>query len=135
MKNSIVMYFSTLLTFLAIDIPWLYVMGKKVYSIKLGHLLSENPQLLPALIFYLIYPVGILFFVLNPAIKDGWNVSKVAFMGALLGLIAYGTYDLTNNATLKDWPFLVTVIDIVWGMLLTSIVSIFVFWVVSKIKQ
>lgn len=134
MKNSIIMYFSTLLAFLAIDIPWLYVMGKKVYSIRLGHLLSENPQLLPALIFYLIYPIGILFFVLNPAIKEEWSVSKVAFMGALLGLIAYGTYDLTNNATLKDWPVLVTILDIIWGMLVTGIVSVLVFYVLGRKK-
>lgn len=134
MKSNILSYVLSFVSMLVIDLPWLLIMSKKVYSVRLAHLLAEKPQLLPALLFYLIYPLGILFFVSIPAFRYEWSVGKVALMGALLGLIAYGTYDLTNNATLNNWPYVITIIDIIWGALLTSLVSILSFVISNRIR-
>lgn len=134
MRINILSYIFSFFSLLIIDVPWLLIMSKKVYSVRLAHLLAEKPQLLPALLFYIIYPLGILFFISIPAMHYSWSIGKVALMGALLGLIAYGTYDLTNNATLNNWPYIITVIDIIWGSVLTSLVSVVSFIVSNKIK-
>jgi uncharacterized membrane protein len=120
----IISFFSVLISLLLIDIVWLTVMSKNFYSKQIGHLLSESPKLFPAGIFYLIYSFGIIFFVVLPAIQGNFNISKTFIYGALLGIIAYGTYDLTNHATIKDWPTIVTAVDIVWGALLTGTVAV-----------
>jgi uncharacterized membrane protein len=124
MKTFLVAYFAGLLPMLAIDVVWLTVAGKRFYPARIGHLLAEKPRLVPAGIFYLIYVLGIAGLVVVPAVNEGTGYLEVLLYGALLGLVAYGTYDLTNQATLKEWPPLVTLVDLAWGSALTGAVSV-----------
>lgn len=122
MKN-IYLYFLTLLVFLAIDILWLTVISKNLYSTYLSHLLAENPRLVPAVIFYIVFVVGIIVFAVLPGYMDK-SIIKTILLGALFGALSYATYDLTNLATLKDWPVLITVIDILWGSTVSVLTSV-----------
>lgn len=124
MKTGVVAYFSALVPMLAIDAVWLATMSKRFYSTRIGSLLAESPRLGPAAVFYLIYILGVTCLVAVPAVNDEWSFLKVFLLGALLGLVAYGTYDLTNQATLKEWPLIVTLVDLVWGSLLTGVISV-----------
>jgi uncharacterized membrane protein len=124
MKTFIVAYFAFLLPMLAIDAVWLGAMSKRFYAPRIGSLLAESPRLAPAVIFYLIYALGPTVLVVVRAVDHGTGYGKVFLFGALLGLVAYGTYDLTNQATLKTWPVVVTLADLAWGSLLTGVVSI-----------
>jgi len=121
----IITYIITLVSLAIIDAGWLYITGSQ-YRVWLGHLFAQSFNFVPAIIFYLLYTAGVVFFAVSPAIKSGASLTSVFFVGALLGLFAYGTYDLTNNATMRDWPIIVTVIDMAWGALLTGGVSTFV---------
>ncbi|NDC22356.1 DUF2177 family protein [bacterium] len=108
--------------FVLIDAVWLSVVAKNFYKNNIGHLMAKKPNFLPAVIFYALYILGLVFFVITPAIeKDSVNYAIGA--GAFLGLLMYATYDLTNNATLKAWPAKVTIIDMIWGATITSVVS------------
>ena len=103
-----------LAVFLIIDGVWLLVIAKKLYAQYLGYLMAEKPKLLAALVFYLLFVLGLLAFVVNPALAAGsWTAALLP--GLLFGLITYATYDLTNLATVKDWPVLITVIDLAWA--------------------
>ncbi len=124
MKFFFIAYISFLIPMLAIDAVWLVVMSKKFYSSRIGSLMKESPRLAPAVIFYLLYALGPTVFVVIRAVNHDTGYLKVFLFGALLGLVAYGTYDLTNEATLKTWPVVVTIVDLVWGALLTGVVSI-----------
>lgn len=108
------------ITMLALDACWLFFMVPRLYLPRLTHLLAPHPQWWAALIFYIIYAFGISFFIVDPALKDRLPLKSVFFRGALLGVLAYATYDLTNQALLKDWPILITLIDIAWGSFLTG---------------
>lgn len=111
-----------LLAMLIIDGVWLLLIAKNFYRSNLGHLLSDQPNLLAAAIFYVVFIIGITVFVVLPGIDAGEMLS-VAIRGALFGLVTYATYDLTNQATLRDWPVIVTVVDLAWGSFLTATVS------------
>lgn len=104
--------------FVIIDAIWLSVVANKFYKDKLGHLLADKASLLPAVLFYAIFIVGLVFFVIKPGIEQG--IGSTIVRGALFGLITYATYDLTNQATLKNWPVAVTVVDLIWGMVLSA---------------
>ena len=115
-------YAATLVVFLGIDALWLGVIARRFYVDQLGSLMRESPSMLAAGGFYLFYVVGIVFFAVAPALAAGsWKTA--ALNGALLGLVAYGTYDMTNLATLKDWPVTVSIVDLVWGGVLTGIAA------------
>jgi uncharacterized membrane protein len=116
------LYLATLLAFFLIDMLWLGLVARWFYQKHLGSLLAPTTNWLAALIFYLLFIAGILTFVVVPSLTSG-SLGRVALMGAFFGLITYATYDMTNLATLKDWPVLVTVIDLLWGMSLTTLVS------------
>jgi uncharacterized membrane protein len=100
---------------------WLGFIAKDFYQDRLGHLLGEV-NWIAAIVFYLFFIVGIIFFAVFPALQAG-SVLKALFVGMFLGLLTYATYDLTNLATLKDWPLTVTLVDMVWGMVLTGSVA------------
>jgi len=117
------LYFVTLIAFFAIDIIWLGFVARNFYRKYLGFLLAPNPNWLAAIIFYLLFIVGILVFVVVPGLKDN-SLKTTLLRAALFGLITYATYDLTNLATVKDWPVLVTVVDMIWGMILSVVVSL-----------
>lgn len=119
MKQYAVAYIVTLVAFLGLDAIWLTVASGRLYKPRLSHLLADQFSLAPAGLFYGIYVAGILFFAVSPAFKAGtWTTA--ALNGAVFGLCAYATYDLTNQATLKDWPTALTIADLSWGILLTA---------------
>lgn len=111
----------TLATFLALDALWLGVIARKLYSSQIGHLLAPNVRWGAAVIFYLLYITGLLAFVVLP--RSGSPLLHVALLGALFGLIAYATYDLTNLATLSGWPVTVTLADLAWGAVVTGLTA------------
>ena len=114
-----------------IDFVWLSVVANKFYKSQIGTLLLEKPNMLAAVAFYVIYVVGIVAFVLTPALeKNSWQ--HAAGYGALFGFIAYATYDLTNLATLKGWTLKLVVVDLLWGAVLTGGVAVISFWVIRQ---
>jgi uncharacterized membrane protein len=116
------MYALTALVFFAIDLVWLLTMTPRFYQRYLGDLLLESPNLPVAGAFYLVYVVGVMILAALPAYEQG-DVRTALIRGALLGLLAYGTYDLTNMATLKGWSIEVTIVDMIWGTVLTATVA------------
>jgi uncharacterized membrane protein len=124
MKRYVIAYFCFLIPMLAIDAVWLFTMSKRFYSNQIGSLLADSPRLAPAAVFYLVYALGASILVVVRTVDSGSGYLQVFLWGALLGLFAYATYDLTNQATLKEWPVIVTVVDLIWGSLLTGVVSI-----------
>jgi len=116
------LYFSTLAVFFAIDMFWLGLVARTFYRKHLGFLMAPNPNWLAAIIFYLLFIVGILVFVVLPGLESG-SLRDTLLRAALFGLITYATYDLTNLATLKDWPIIITVVDMIWGTVLSVMVS------------
>lgn len=114
-------YLLTVPVFFAIDLVWLGLVATKFYKSQIGFLLGPV-NWSAALIFYLLYIVGIVVFAVQPALQTG-SIGKAVFLGALFGFLAYATYDLTNLATIKDWPVLVTLVDLVWGTILTGSVA------------
>lgn len=125
-------YFAVLLPLLALDGIWLGLVSSAFYRKYLGHILAERFTLWPAAIFYPLYAFGILVFAVTPALSAG-SVWSAFFRGALLGLVAYGAYDLTNQATLARWPITVTLVDLAWGTLVTATVSAIAYLIVSKL--
>lgn len=119
--------------FLAIDIVWLAFISRSLYAKYLGYLMAPKVNFVAALIFYLIFVVGIMYFVLNPALAKGEWVT--AFLpGMFFGLIAYATYDLTNQATIRDWPMLITVIDLIWGSSLSAATATISYFIIKAIS-
>ena len=120
MPKYLIAYVGTAAVFFALDFAWLSIATGRLYRILLGDLLSESPNLAVAALFYLVYVAGVVVFAVAPAINaESWMTAL--FLGALLGLIAYGTYDFTNLATLKGWPVMVTIVDLAWGISATAI--------------
>ncbi|MDR6945901.1 putative membrane protein [Pseudomonas sp. 2957] len=117
MKKALIAYVSTLLTFLLLDGIWLGLLMAPTYRELLGSLMLDKPLLLPAAVFYCLYVIGCVVFVVLPALS--WQ--RAAKLGALLGLVAYGTYDLTNWATLRDWSVQVSLMDWAWGTVATAV--------------
>jgi len=116
------LYPVALISFLAIDMLWLGLVARGFYKQHLGYLLSERPNWVAAIVFYLLFVAGLLIFVIVPALEaNSWR--KLLFLGAFFGLITYATYDLTNMATVKNWPWVVTVVDLVWGVVLATGIS------------
>ncbi len=115
-------YLVSAAVFLVIDIVWLAFISPKLYRANIGHLMSEKVNFLAAGLFYLVFIGALLFFVIDPALAKG-SVWQAVWTGAFLGLAMYATYDLTNMATLKNWPPLITVIDLAWGTFITAATS------------
>jgi uncharacterized membrane protein len=119
-------------TLAVLDFLWLSTMTKLFYRPRLGALLGDQVVWPPALLFYVLYGVGLLAFVLRPALNDGSGLLAVFLWAALFGLVAYGTYDLTSHATLRDWPLAVTVVDMAWGALISGVASVAGVWLARK---
>jgi len=132
MFNQILQYLIVLGVFLLLDSLWIGVIAKKFYGKKLGYLMAEKPKLIAALAFYLLYIFGLMVFIINPALAQ--NSGQFALLyGGLLGMIAYATYDLTNLATVKQWPMSITIIDIIWGSVMTAMTCFISFNIISAI--
>jgi uncharacterized membrane protein len=125
------LYLIALPVFLAIDMVWLTLVAKNFYAKQIGFLMAKNPNLFAALIFYLIFIAGLIIFVITPALdKKMWT--QALLTGAFFGLVTYATYDLTNLATIKDWPLIITIVDLIWGMVLSATVSVITFFIALK---
>jgi uncharacterized membrane protein len=116
------LYLAMLASFLVIDMVWLGLVASAFYRKYLGFLMAPSPNWLVATLFYLLFVVGILVFVVLPALKAN-SLKTTLLRAALFGLITYATYDLTNLATLKDWPALMSIVDMLWGTVLTVLVG------------
>jgi uncharacterized membrane protein len=116
------LYSAMLASFLAIDMVWLGLVASAFYRKYLGFLMAPSPNWLVATVFYLLFVLGILVFVVLPGLKAN-SLKTTLLRAALFGLITYGTYDLTNLATLKDWPALLSIVDMLWGTVLTVAVG------------
>jgi len=124
-------FFVAFSTFLVIDGVWLALVAKKFYSKHLGYLMAKTPNFWAAGIFYLIYIIGLVVFVVSPSLKNG-SLSSAILYGAFFGLCTYATYDLTNLATIKDWPLIITIVDLIWGTVLTASISAITFLILQK---
>lgn len=122
MRLFIITYLWTLLILVVIDGVWLFL-TRSVYAHHLNHLLSGTVRWFPVVLFYLLYALGIVFLIVIPLLEQGASIQKIAFAAALFGLVSYGTYDLTNWATMKQWPPLIVGIDLLWGTCMTALVS------------
>jgi uncharacterized membrane protein len=117
--------------FFAIDIVWLVAVAKNFYKEQIGFLMKPDINWFAAIIFYLLFITGLIIFVITPAmVRQSWV--HALLYGALFGLVTYATYDLTNLATVKDWPILVTMVDLVWGSLLAGSVSVITFLIANR---
>ncbi len=128
----IIGYVTALLTFFLADMAWLSMMAPRFYRPAMGDIALSGVNLPPAIIFYALYPIGLLIFAINPALKIG-SIASACIYGALFGFFTYATYDLTNHATLRNWTVQLTLIDAAWGTILAAITSTMAFWVVSKL--
>ena len=115
MNRIALTYLAIAVTLFALDMVWLMGIARDWYQQGIGHLMAARPQLAPAALFYLLFPVGLLVFAALPGHAQG--VTRSALLGGLFGFFAYATYDLTNLATLKDWPIGLSLLDVAWGTL------------------
>jgi uncharacterized membrane protein len=126
------LYAIALPVFFAIDMIWLGLVAKNFYRSQIGFLMKNNINWTAAIIFYLIFIAGLVTFVITPAVeKNSWT--HALLFGALFGLVCYATYDLTNLAVAKNWPLLVTIVDLVWGAILATSVSVITYFIANKI--
>lgn len=133
MQSSIVQYGIIMLTSLVLDGLWLGLIAKAFYKKQLGYLMAEVPNFKVGALFYIVFALGVMVFIVAPALSQGYSVGKVALLGALLGLVAYGAYDFTSHAIIKDWSAIVTVVDLAWGAVMTSVVSVISYLIIKAI--
>jgi uncharacterized membrane protein len=124
MNKLIITYLSSLVTLVTIDSIWLGLMSKKFYAPLLGNLLAQKIQITPIVLFYLLYAVGITIFIMQPSIEQSYSSTKLFCLGAFFGTVAYGAYDLTNQATLQNWSTTLTIVDMAWGSILTGTTAV-----------
>lgn len=128
------LYAIALPVFFAIDMFWLGVVSKNFYRAQIGSLLKTDVNWVAAIVFYLLFIVGLVVFVITPAVEKSSWMHAVMF-GALFGLVCYATYDLTNLAVAKDWPLLVTIVDMIWGAVLAASVSTVTYFIANAISN
>jgi len=127
------LYAIALPVFIAIDAIWLGLVAKNFYRNQIGFLMKSEINWVAAVVFYLLFVVGLVLFVVAPAIeKKSWM--HALLFGALFGLITYATYDLSNLATLKDWPILVTIVDLAWGATLAASVATATYFIARRVS-
>lgn len=124
-------YGAALLVFFLADMVWLGTMVSRLYRPVLGDLLLLEVNLYPAIVFYLLYPIGLVIFAIVPALKSG-NITMALLFGAMFGFFTYGTYDLTNQATLRNWSTTLSIADMAWGTFLGGISAAWATWIVSR---
>ncbi|MBC7981736.1 DUF2177 family protein [Candidatus Parcubacteria bacterium] len=124
-------YFTALSAFLILDALWLGFIAKSFYAKQIGFLFKSDINWIAALLFYALFIVALILFVIHPAIEKNSIIHALLF-GALFGFITYATYDLTNLATLKGWPVMVTIVDLIWGSFVTAAVSSVTFLIFTR---
>jgi uncharacterized membrane protein len=125
-------YLVALVTMVAIDLAWLGVMAPRFYKPVMGDIALPSFNLAPAIAFYLLYPVGLVIFAVAPALKSG-SVGTALIYGALFGFFTYATYDLTNQATLRNWTSQLTLLDVAWGTVLAGLTAALAFWAAARL--
>jgi uncharacterized membrane protein len=133
MRQAILHYAVVLVVFLAIDAVWLSTAGRTIYIAEIGQLLRDRPNFVVAFIFYCIYALGLLIFVVQPQLSEQ-GYGRALVYGGFFGLVAYGTYDMTNLATLKGFTPKIAVIDMAWGTILSAAVCCFAIWLIRLLK-
>jgi uncharacterized membrane protein len=126
-------YALTFVVFFIVDMAWLGFIAKDLYKKYLGSLLSEQVNWTAAVVFYLLFIVGVFIFAIMPSVEKN-SVASAVILGVLFGFFTYATYDLTNLATLKGWHINIAIIDIIWGSVLTGIVSTAGFYIVKYVQ-
>jgi len=122
MMEFVKLYVTAAVTFLVLDGVWLGVIAPKFYKKHIGAIMADKANFLAAGLFYILFIAGLVYFVIQPAVRE--QSALVALQrGAFFGLVTYGTFDLTSQALLKDWPWIVTGVDLLWGMFITAVVS------------
>lgn len=134
MKTLVTAYVAMAVVFLGLDVIWLGFISVDIYKRAIGHLLAEKPDFGAAAAFYVLYLACAVYFAVLPALK-AQKPGRAFREGALFGLVAYATYDLTNQATMRDWPLSVTVIDLVWGSFATSFAATAATWIALKLTR
>ena len=133
MRSMILSYFVVLAVFLAIDFVWLSTMGKVFYAAELGSLMRDKPLLGVAFLFYALFAFGLYVFVVQPNAAAGIS-ARIIFLGGLFGLVAYATYDLTNLSTMRGFSSRVAIVDMVWGTLLSTGVTVISIRLIQMLK-
>ena len=128
------LYLVALVIFLLVDLCWLGIIAKNLYREELGYIMAKDVRYGAALLFYLLYIGGLLFFAIMPGFGEGRALMGL-FYGAFFGLIAYATYDLTNLATLKGWPMKIVICDLIWGTFISGITSFITVWIGTHWKH
>lgn len=122
MNKVALAYIVTAVAFCALDFVWLGLVAPKFYQAQIGPLLLQTPKLIPAIVFYALYVAGLVYFCVLPGL-DVDSLSQAMLRGALFGLVAYATYDLSNLATLKNWTLQITLVDMGWGCIASAVAS------------
>jgi uncharacterized membrane protein len=131
--NYFIAYITTLIPLTALDMLWILVLAKKFYEDKMGFLFSKSINLVPVAFFYPIYALGVMVFAVLPAVSSA-SWFEALWRGALLGLVAYGAYDLTNHSTIANWPVSMTIVDMAWGMTVTALTSVIAYFIITALK-
>ena len=132
--KAVLLYVATFGVFFVIDLIWLLIMNSRFYKIQLSELMAEKVKWIPAILFYLLFIVGVLLLVVLPAVDHGTWISAL-LLGGLFGMISYGTYDLTNLASIKNWPLKVSIVDIIWGTFLSAVVATASFFIAVALNS
>lgn len=132
LSKIIILYLLTIPVFFAIDMTWLVFIARNFYKQQMGSLLRPDVIWWAAIVFYLLFIIGILYFAVLPAYAAG-DWTKALLLGALFGFFTYMTYDLTNYSTTRDWPLLLAFVDTVWGTVLSASVATASFFIASKL--
>ena len=132
MLKHLIVYGITLVTFFAVDMVWLGLVAKNLYRDQIGFIMKTEFNWIAAITFYLIFILGLVYFVINPALESK-SILEALLRGMFFGFITYATYDLTNLATLENWPLKITIIDLIWGTTLGGLVSTISYFVSSKL--
>jgi uncharacterized membrane protein len=133
LKSYLAASTATFVIFVVVDFIWLSNAARILYRPQLGALLLDRPVIAPAIVFYFLYAIGLALLVVRPAVDAG-SIFTALWMGGLFGLVAYGTYDLTNAATLNGWSWKVTVVDMIWGSVLTGFSAAAGVWLAGRIS-
>ena len=131
-RDTVKHYFITLLVFLVMDAIWLGLIAQPFYQAQIGFLLAKKANWAAAGVFYLLYVAGLVFFVVEPALRTRATPGRAALRGAFFGLVAYATYDLTNLATVDRWPIVVTAVDMAWGTALGALTTLAGVWAARR---
>jgi uncharacterized membrane protein len=134
MTKLLIAWIATAVAFAALDLTWLTAMSARFYRPVIGELMSGKVEPAPAVLFYLLYISGLVFFAVWPAVKAG-DYGRALLQGVVLGVLAYGTYDLTNQATLRVWSWKLTIVDVVWGGVASSVAALAGTWAARLVAR